>query len=93
MTTQPKIRHVPSPIIDQANLHLDYRLNIKGWGFKVHRMPNPNCKNSGCYGRGWIGRDSITSQPMLCKCVGRWELIHEPEDGGTEDEPSEHNTQ
>ena len=62
----------------------DYRLDIDGWEFAVTRMPIINCKK-GCYGRGWTGRHEQTGRPIVCKCVGYWELFHEPK-GGTEKE-------
>ena len=29
--------------------------------------PKPNCKD--CYGRGYIGRDSVTKAPIPCRCI------------------------
>ena len=31
------------------------------------RDPNEGCKK--CYGRGYIGRDSMTKQPIPCTCI------------------------
>ena len=69
----------------------DYRLTIEGWEYAVTKMPDMNCKHRNCYGRGWTGADSKTRQPMLCKCVGYWELLHEPKGGETEDGPPDEN--
>ena len=67
----------------------DYRLNIKGWEYAVTKMPDVNCKRGSCYGRGWTGKQKMTGQPLICACVGYWELLHEPKGGGTEDGPPE----
>lgn len=29
--------------------------------------PKPNCKH--CHGRGWIGRNAETKEPIACNCV------------------------
>lgn len=29
--------------------------------------PKPNCKH--CHGRGYIGRNAITKEPIPCKCI------------------------
>jgi len=31
------------------------------------RNPNSGCKH--CYGRGWIGKDSVTKAPIPCTCI------------------------
>lgn len=66
---------------------LDYRLNINGWDYAIEQMPEPKCKHTNCCGRGYAGVNIITGQPIPCKCVGRWELLHEPDGGGAEDGP------
>lgn len=71
----------------KQDIPLDYRLRIEGWKYAIERMPESNCKAKNCHGRGWIGRQSHTQQPLLCKCVGHWELLHEPGGGGIKDGP------
>ena len=67
----------------------DYRLTIEDWEYAVTKMPDVNCKRGSCYGRGWTGKQKMTGQPLMCACVGYWELLHEPEGGGTEDGPQD----
>ncbi len=67
----------------------DYRLTVEGWEHAVTQMPDIKCKRQSCYGRGWIGKQKKTDQPILCSCVGYWELLHEPKGGGIEDRPPE----
>lgn len=31
------------------------------------RDPNYNCKK--CHGRGWVGKDSKTQEPIPCNCI------------------------
>lgn len=66
---------------------LDYRLEKNGWVYAVKQMPDPKCKRTNCYGRGFTGTNVVNDQPIPCKCVGRWRLLHEPMGGGEEDGP------
>ncbi len=38
---------------------------------KAKVKPNLNCKVEGCWGRGYIGRDTKTNLMRICKCLGR----------------------
>lgn len=44
----------------------------------VLKEPNQSCKK--CFGRGWIGKDSNTGNPIPCKCIFK-EAIGEREIG------------
>ena len=59
------------------------------WEYAVTNMPKANCKRNSCYGRGYTGFNKITKQPIMCSCIGYWELLHEPLGGGTHDGPPE----
>ncbi len=69
---------------------LNYRMTAHRWTYKTEKEPDPNCKKAGCCGRGWVGIHTTTRQPMPCDCVGRFDLIHEPGGGGSEDGPPKH---
>jgi len=57
------------------------------WIYAVEHDPNPNCKHLGCNGRGYTGRHLIVRYPIMCRCVGGYNLLHEPGGGGSEDGP------
>jgi len=73
------------PYIGQKDL--TYRLRVRGFTYKTAKPVDKNCKRTGCHGRGWVGLRGEIKQPMPCTCVGRFDLIHEPGGGGTEDGP------
>ncbi len=77
MTTIMPVRTMDTP---------EYRLDIDGWEYAVTRMPDIKCKYQSCYGRGWTGRQKHTGQPVMCSCVGSWELLNKPK-GGIKDDP------
>lgn len=79
---------VGPPLKIERDVPLDYRLNIDGWEYAVEKMPDSKCRKN-CYGRGWVGKQSITEQPILCSCIGHWNLLHEPGGGGAGDGPPE----
>ena len=34
---------------------------------ELGKRPNPGCNH--CHGRGWIGRDVVTGEVIVCRCV------------------------
>jgi hypothetical protein len=79
---KPKIemaRPIPPPKSGIKGVTPDYRLTIEGWEYAVARMPKKKCKHTGCHGRGYAGIHGTTKQPILCQCVGYWELLNVPE--------------
>lgn len=44
----------------------------------ILKDPKSNCKH--CHGRGWIGRNTITKEPIPCSCI--FPKINNPSESG-----------